>query len=255
MGKRDARQPQLAEAGLERFHSQAAGIALDIDAFGEDQAIWLGVMGALGYPRNKRAFRSLATRVDWELVTKIEKASDIERLLIKAAGYEKHATGKHDGEPRKIALTGSAPSWVRPWGRPANAPATRIAAISALVPIWSSQGGIALALRRAVKNAVKARDLASVFRPIKLVNNDDVKVLGAARAAEIIVNVLLPGVFAMATYQRTGHTLDVHIKNRAVELFSSHPKLAGNSVTNEAKIALARSYTAPRLRTLVISRG
>ena len=45
----DTGQPLLlAEAGLERFHSQAAGIALDIDAFGEDQAIWLGVMALWG---------------------------------------------------------------------------------------------------------------------------------------------------------------------------------------------------------------
>jgi len=44
-------------AGLERFHAQAAGIALDIEAFRADQAVWLGAMGALGYPRNKRAFR------------------------------------------------------------------------------------------------------------------------------------------------------------------------------------------------------
>jgi hypothetical protein len=39
----------LAAAGLERFHSQAAGIALEIEAFGPDQALWLGMLGALGY--------------------------------------------------------------------------------------------------------------------------------------------------------------------------------------------------------------
>ena len=55
-------------AGLERFHAQAAGIALYIEAFRADQAIWLGVMGSLGYPRNKRAFRMLATRVPWSMV-------------------------------------------------------------------------------------------------------------------------------------------------------------------------------------------
>jgi hypothetical protein len=101
-GKSDARQPLLlAEAGLERFHAQAVGIALDIDAFGEDQAIWLGVMGALGYPRNKRAFRSLGTRVDWDHISKLERASGVERLLIRAAGLEKHTGDKNDGEPRK----------------------------------------------------------------------------------------------------------------------------------------------------------
>ena len=61
-GKGDAKQPLLLAEALERFHSQAAGFALDIGAFGEDQACWIGVMGALGYPRNKRAFRALATQ-------------------------------------------------------------------------------------------------------------------------------------------------------------------------------------------------
>lgn len=245
----NANQPLLlAEAGLERFHSQAAGFALDIDAFGEDQACWLGVMGALGYPKNKRAFRTLATRVDWKLISSYESSFDIERLLVQAAGLEIPTDDKHNGEPRKIVVRGSAPSWVRPWGRPANAPATRIAAISALVPTWSSKGGIAHAMRRAVRDVDKPRELATLFRPESLISNDEVKVIGGTRAAEIVVNVLLPGVFAMATLGRTGHTLDVHLKNRAVELFSSHPKLAGNSVTKEAKIALGISYAVPEVK-------
>ena len=250
VGQGDPKQPLLlAEAGLERFHSQAAGIALDIDAFGEDQAIWLGVMGALGYPRNKRAFRSLATRVDWDLVSKLKTASDVEQLLIHAAGFEKPIADKDDGgPPKRITLRGNTPPWVRPWGRPANAPKTRIAAISALIPIWSSQGGIAQALRLAVQNADAAKDLATAFRPRSLIRNEDVKVIGVARAAEIIVNVLLPGVFALTARQHAEHTMAVHLKNRAVELFSSHPKLAANSVTKEAKIALGLLYEVPEVK-------
>ena len=202
-------------------------------------------MGALGYPRNKRAFRSLGTRVDWDLISKLKRASDADQLLNQAAGLEKRATDNHPGEPPKIVLRGKAPSWVRPWGRPANAPTARIAAISALVPIWSSKGGIAQVLRRAVKDAGKARDLAAVFRVQSLIGNDGVKVIGVARAAEIVVNVLLPAVFAMATHQKAGKMVEVHLKNRAVELFSSYPKLAGNSVTNKAQIALGLSHTVP----------
>jgi len=255
--KGDAKQPLLlAEAGLERFHSQAAGFALDIGAFGgEDQACWLGVMGALGYPRNKRAFRALATRVDWDRVSKLERASDVERLLIQGAGLENPNANNYDGQPQKVVLRGKALSWVRPWGRPANAPAARIAAISVLVPIWSSQGGIAQALRRAVEQAGRPGNLARVFRPQSLVSNDDVKVIGGARAAEIVVNVLLPGVFAMATHQYAGQVVAVHLKNRAVELFSSHPKLSGNSVTNEAKVALGLSYTVPDVKNAQDQQG
>jgi len=91
----------------------------------------------------------------------------------------------------------------------------------------------------------KARDLAAVFRVQSLIGNDGVKVIGVARAAEIVANVLLPAVFAMATHQKAGKMVEVHLKNRAVELFSSYPKLAGNSVTNKAQIALGLSHTVP----------
>jgi hypothetical protein len=37
----------VTAVGLERFHAQTPGIALDIEAFGFDQAIWLGVLRAL----------------------------------------------------------------------------------------------------------------------------------------------------------------------------------------------------------------
>ena len=130
-----------------------------------------------------------------------------------------------------------------------------MAAISALVPIWSSEGGIALVLRRTVQDAGTARDLATVFRPQNLVRNDGVKVFGAARAAEIVVNVLLPGVFAMATHQYAGQAVAVHLKNQTGELFSSHPKLAGNSVTNEAKVALGLSYTVPDVKNAQDQQG
>ena len=181
-------------AGLERFHSQAAGIALDIEAFGADQAIGIGIVGALGYPRNKRAFRAVATRASWEFLSAYDRPSEIERLLMHAAGLEatageNNSTGSHLSSLRTMIPRGSPPDWVRPWGRPANAPATRIKAIAELVPIWASNGGIASVCRRAVEAASNAKDLASTFRPQELVRSDDATVIGAARADEIVVNI------------------------------------------------------------------
>jgi hypothetical protein len=248
MGKETPALP-VGVAGLERFHSQAAGIALDIEAFGADQAIWLGVMGALGYPRNKRAFRKLATRVDWQMASSCPDPSEMARLLMRAGGLS-------DGERERPAigsvgvdLVGSAPEWVRPWGRPANAPAARIKAISALVPIWKASGGIARAFEMAVGNAQKPKDLSTTLRPIDLINDDGVTVLGAARAAEIVVNVMLPCVLAMAMAPRGSAIRPdaVHLKNRSIELFSTHPKLSDNSVTKEAIVALGLDYEIPKI--------
>ena len=98
----------LAAAGLERFHAQAAGLALDIEAFGPDQAVWLGVMGALGYPRNKRAFRMLATRVPWSMVAACGSSQELESLLLQAAGLGTRPAGTHS-TPTRISSCRAAP--------------------------------------------------------------------------------------------------------------------------------------------------
>ena len=113
-------------AGRERFHAQAAGIALYIEAFRADQAIWLGVMGALGYPRNKRAFRMLATRVPWSMVAACGSSQELESLLLQAAGLGTRPAGTHSTPTRISSLSGSPPEWVRPWGPAANSQAVRI---------------------------------------------------------------------------------------------------------------------------------
>ncbi len=234
----------LAAAGLARFHSQAAGIALDIESFGVDQAVWLGTMGALGYPRNKRAFRTLATHVPWSVAAICESSLELESLLMWAAGF-----GARSAMPRATVadtsgLVGRSPNWVRPWGRPANSPVARIKAISALVPKWASQNGIANTCAQWVASVDRPTGLSAMFRPAELAG--DVTVLGSARAAEIVVNVLLPVVFAMTT--GTGaRAKGVSLKNRVLALFDAHPRLMENSLTKEAKIALGVDYLVPKI--------
>jgi hypothetical protein len=235
----------VAEAGLERFHSQASGIALDIEAFGAVQAIWLGVLGALGYPRNKRAFRAVAGRVDWQSASMCVESLELQHLLLQASGL----TESTNETIRKVQLKGTAPNWVRPFGRPANAPPSRIKAISALVQIWIRQGGLARSAEIAVTGVNRPKELALMFRPTELVEDDAVTTLGLARASEIAVNVLLPAVFAMATRSQTNNAKLTGLKNRALELYSQHPKLAGNSLVKEAEIALSIDHSIPKIAT------
>lgn len=244
---------ELGAAGLERFHSQAAGIALDIESFGADQAIWLGIVGALGYPRNKRAFRTLATRVNWEIASKCANPAELEALLMWAAGFLGSKSSVKPTIPQ-LNVAKPPPEWVKPWGRPANSPTARIKAISALVPLWTEHGGIAEICARWVKTARKPVELAEMFRPPHLIENPGTTVIGTARAAEIIVNIVLPAAFALATRSSTiarsgSHANDLHLKNRALALYDSHPKLAENSLTKEAKIALGVDYMVPKYTT------
>ncbi len=236
----------ISAVGLERFHAQAAGIALDIEAFGADQAIWLGILGALGYPRNKRAFRAVGGRVDWQMACRCKTARKLEQLLLYASGLRTDAEIV-PGQIRRMSIKGNAPDWVRPWGRPANAPHGRIKAISELVVHWSKQGGIASAAELVVKNSGKPKDLLNMLRPPGLVKNENITVLGTSRAAEIVVNVILPAVFAMATHPSDRRPEDTQLRNLALSHYSSHPKLAANSVTKEAVIALGLDYELPKI--------
>ncbi|MBN4064454.1 DUF2851 family protein [Dehalococcoides mccartyi] len=240
----------VSEAGLDRFRAQAAGIALDIEAFGSDQAIWLGVLGALGYPRNKRAFRALGRRVDWEIASGCSDALVLEELLLSASGLKANASnaGAKD-KIRSVSLKGSVPDWVRPWGRPANAPQARIKAISRLAMFWSEESGITKVAQQTVAKATDAKQLAAMFRPSSFIDDALIVTIGASRAAEIVVNVLLPAVFAIATNSKEFDPSSLHLKNRSVELYSSHPKLSSNSVTKEAQVALAIDYEMPKIAT------
>jgi hypothetical protein len=250
----------LAAAGLERFHAQAAGIALDIAAFGADQAIWLGVMGALGYPRNKRAFRVLAARVPWDAAAACGDPDELEARLQQAAGFAAGPAGAAGGKTylgHGPTPAGSPPEWVRPWGRPANSPVTRIRAISRLVPGWARSGGLAAVCAKWVAGVDRPAGLAAMFRPEALAGRAGVALTGRARAAEIVVNVLLPAVFAIATgpgaSTRRGN--GVALKDRVLELYGTHPRLAENSLTKEAKVALGVDYTVPTVRTACEQQG
>ena len=84
------------------------------------------------------------------------------------------------------------------------------------------------------------RDIQAARSRGKSCHNRD----GGSPGAEIVVNVLLPAVFALATGDgRDG----VGLKNRALALYIAHPKLAENSVTREAKVALGVDYQVPEI--------
>ncbi len=247
-------QLDLASAGIERFHSQAAGIALDIEAFGADQALWLGVLGALGYPRNKRAFRSVGTHATWAVISACRNSSDAEELLLHVSGLAQ-PTDENRSRRSPTLIKSSPPKWVRPFGRPANSPQVRIKAISTLVPMWSNSGGIANFATNLIQSVESAKHLQTMFRPNELIANKEITVLGAARASEIVVNVLLPAVFAMTT-QTAGQQQDsTHLKNKVLNLYTAHPKLAENSVTKEAVVALSVDHKLPKISSACDQQG
>jgi hypothetical protein len=47
----------------------------------------------------------------------------------------------------------------------------------------------------------------------------------------------------------------VALKDRVLELYGTHPRLAENSLTKEAKVALGVDYTVPTVRTACEQQG
>jgi len=245
-------QLDLNSAGIERFHSQAAGIALDIEAFGADQALWLGVLGALGYPRNKRTFRVIGTNATWSMISECRHSDEVEALLLEASGLERSTS---EISSKRILPKMNAPKWVRPFGRPANSPQARIRAVSVLTTRRSKSGGIASFAMNMIQTVESPKQLQSMFRPDDLLADKEITVLGAARSSEIVVNVLLPAAFALLTQRPEKLPESTYLKNKILSLYKSHPKLAENSVTKEASIALSVDHVVPKISTACDQQG
>ena len=218
----------LSTAGEERFAARVSGAELAMRHDGVDQALYLAVMECMGFPRNKRQFRELARRLPWaSLVSRVTTGdvSRMEDLLLWAGAF----AGKPAGAGR---LNGSAPVWTRPAGRPDNAPERRIRGAARLAARWSEGGGPARTMTAIVLGSKKPRDVIRAFEAPG--EGERRSLIGRGRAAEIVVNAVLPGLCAAARLQG-----DSTLESVVVDLYRSFPALPENSITREAKLMFA----------------
>jgi hypothetical protein len=82
-----AAQGVLRDAGEFRFARKQELFRLKAAALGEDQALWLGVAEAMGFARNRGAFRGLAQRVAIGVLAELEHDCQREALLFGVAGF------------------------------------------------------------------------------------------------------------------------------------------------------------------------
>lgn len=213
----------MAVAGDEWFRNRVHGSILHISTNGSDQALWEGALECLGYPANKRGFRQLAARLDWETVTKAiseESPASLLDLFLWAGGFD----SKPVGAPR---LNGPLPEWSSRHGRPANHPGTRLRAAAVWAARWHMSGGPTRTFKDAVRLAHRPHELLAIFTvPAE---QHGTSPLGRARAADVVINQMLPAVYALALGDRNKR-LVAHTK----QLFEAHPPLQSNSVTREA---------------------
>jgi hypothetical protein len=238
----------LQAQGMARLAGRAASMAADAAVDGYDQTLWSALLRGLGYQRNVAPFAHLARLVRWSsaalLAGRASGRADLTALLLGAAGLLEppsrplpapDETARQGYEARWLLLKAYCADrplhrndWTAAGVRPDNAPARRIAAAAGLACTYAA--GLSAACIRAV---------ATAGQPVHLVAEDDpfwcsradfgrqlgpepVTLLGVARERELLVNVVLPGVLAMAG-ESDDAILEQAVRDRYLHLGAAGP--------------------------------
>ncbi len=253
----------LDSAGEERFLVKATRFQRDLAKMGAGQSLYQGMMGALGYSRNKLPMLELARRLPLPILEQVtqgemcdeEHLARQQALLLGTAGLlpiqrqdrhqgnrlgdkwidklERLWTSSHHTE----AMSPNA--WHLFKVRPNNSPICRLVAMSYLILRYRGKG-ILEGLVSLVKEVPASRGYHRLEKGLVVTTSDywvshfdfvsgsrtkSPTLLGRGRAADIIVNVLLPFTLAWSQF-----TSQPELGRKAFDLYHHYPRLAVNSV-------------------------
>ncbi|MDY6835227.1 MAG: DUF2851 family protein [Chloroflexota bacterium] len=247
----------LDEAGYTRFFTKVEGFRRSICGRGNDQVLYEGFMGALGYTKNKGAFHQLATVLPLCIIDSVSQDVPrdksriyLESLLLGTAGllpeqrdfeadswacYLQHLWRELDMD-QKMKVN----DWSLFRVRPDNFPVRRLAAASRLLCRYQLQD-ILEGLFSLMYDACYLGEVGNMRDGIMVVveegywaNHYDFGVesrwnptlLGRTRADEIIVNVIFPFFYAWSTVHG-----EQQLKESILVLYGEYPRLGGNRIT------------------------
>ncbi|MEX2226521.1 MAG: DUF2851 family protein [Dehalococcoidia bacterium] len=249
----DGVRAALAGEGDRRLEVKAARAAETVRRHGVDQALYEGILEAMGYGGNAAPMLALARVLPWPLLDALTRSSHdrrlhMEALLLGVAGLlpsqRRHAcpVAPHVGqlerafEAAELASLGSE-RW-KLWGvRPENMPARRIAGCAALLAHHGAPSRLLNVLEaRTVNEAVRPFAVAAsgywrgcydtCAAPVRLGNT----FIGRSRALEIIINVVLPVAAASGDPAQAA---------KARALYEKLPRPSAYGVTRFIETALA----------------
>lgn len=258
----------LDGAGEERFLVKATRFEVELARTEAGQCLYQGIMGALGYSQNMLPFLELARRVPLQTLESIARheISEEERFarqqaLLLGTGGLLPSQGQHEYQENRFndgwldklerlwssyRLTNAMPphSWHLFRVRPNNSPIRRLAAMSYLI-LRHREKGILKGLIDVIKEA-SVRESRFILEKGLIVTTDSYwanhldfggasraanpTLLGSSRAADIIINMLLPFTFAWA--ELGSKPL---LGEKALELYRHYPKLAENTIERHMK--------------------
>lgn len=199
----------LDGAGEERFRAKVGHFQAELAIKQGEQVLYEGLMGALGYSRNKQSFEELARR-----------------MPLKVLKYIAHgASWEGRGEALEAALLGEAGllHWQLSGVRPGNMPQRRIAAAGYLLAGYLGRG-LVPSLLQLVRGADAKNGHRRLEEGLMVTRGFYGALIGRGRAGEMVVNILLPFSFAWAQGEPREH---------ALELYRSYPLLEENQITRQ----------------------
>ena len=255
----DSRNALIRQAALVRFQRKTDDLARRARAIGWDGALWEGLFRALGYKHNTWPMERLAALIHEDgAAQKPDTALALEARLLGLANLLPHESKARAGSTlpphlqqlwnlwwrereRWDAVVLPATLWRRHGLRPANFPQRRLA----LAARWLAQPDFVARLEKWFLEDGSAETLLEKLLP----SPDDhwswhwtldsarlakpQPLLGAARATDLAVNVILPWFSARAEAGR-----NEPLVRRATNLWLAWPSSEDNSLLKQARIRL-----------------
>jgi hypothetical protein len=242
-------------AGEQRFQSRAAGFQTVSSPDEAGQALYRGIMAALGYTSNKHPMVELACRMPLRRLESMVAAeiapagclAIYQAMLMGTAGL---LPSQRVWPPVKVkndrwaeglerlwsaageAVTMSEKDWHFFRVRPGNSPTRRIAAMSWLLLRYREEGLLHGLINKFQKAAIdgnhRGLEKALIIESgdcRSAASKNESAMLGRSRAADIVINVLLP--FAVAWGRLNSRP---GLAEKAVTIYHQYPPLATNTL-------------------------
>jgi len=253
----------LGRAGDSRLALKAAALEAQFAVAPPGAALYSGLLDALGYQMNRAPMAALAAALPLHMLERQVLAVPVDvreetaaALLLGTAGFLDHDSLPafiHDGERlracwRTSGSTTAVTNWETARVRPANHPARRLLALAAWIA--GTPEGLTAALLAPLtaypdEPRLAVRALREVLRPRAAFLRGESSPIGADRAGEISVNVVLP--FALVYGLQVGDEVLVTGSERVWETF---PAPRDNAITRAMREQLSGTgVDAFRVRT------
>lgn len=259
----------LNQLGQERFSQKTDYFNQQLESDDIEQVAYEGIMDALGYSKNRDQFRELAQSATFTKLAG-KPAEEIQAILFGVAGLlpsqDRSAKKKFDqatqeyvdrleaawkaSEQVNLPSRMNAKQWQFFRMRPGNFPTVRIAAISHILTKCREASLLLLFLPVIEKAAEKSVKFVEVYKELyeilmpetagywshystlggKSRKNPRQHLIGQSRAADIVVNIILPIVSIWADRVQSSQLISA-----TQLLYNKHSKLQANQITRDVK--------------------